>query len=55
MTAVCPPDIAAEPTGVSEDGTVRLPPHPPVIGDARHGVGLVITGSGRQGCRYYLP
>jgi hypothetical protein len=49
MTAVCPPNIAGKPTGVAEDGTVVLPPHPPVIGDSRHGLGLLITGSRRQG------
>ncbi|MGB7934798.1 MAG: hypothetical protein WCH04_21760 [Gammaproteobacteria bacterium] len=55
MTVVSPPDIAGKPTGVAEDGTVVLPPHRPVIGDSRHGGGLVITGSGWQGYSKYPP
>jgi hypothetical protein len=53
MTAVCTPDIAGKPTSVAGDRTVVLPPHRPVIGDSRHGGGLVITGSGWQGYSYY--
>jgi hypothetical protein len=37
MTALYPPDSAGKPTDTTEDGTVVLQPHPPVIGNSRHG------------------